>query len=33
MYLTEIKPDEIKAQIKNINSKKASDSLVYQEIF
>ena len=27
MYLTEIKPDEIKAQIKNINSKKASDVL------
>ena len=27
MYLTVIKPDEIKAQIKNLNSKKASDVL------
>ena len=27
MYLTEIKPDEIKAQIKKLNSKKASDVL------
>ena len=25
MYLTEIEPDEIKIQIKNLNSKKASD--------
>ena len=25
MYLTEIEPDEIKTQIKNLNSKRASD--------
>ena len=33
LYLTEIEPDEIKTQIKNLTSKEASDILVYQQIF